>query len=232
MITIRKAQARGKTQTPWLESYHSFSFGSYYDPQFLGFEILLVINEDRVQPDSGFARHAHSEMEIISYVISGTIAHEDSMGNGSQIKPGEIQRMSAGTGIEHSEYNPSNSELLHFLQIWIRPKEKHLMPSYEQKTIPREENKLILIGSPRQEQQAILIHQDVELFVGYFNESQTIEYPFKTGHSGWLQLIKGKLSLNGQHLSAGDGAAINEEKFIKIHCLEHSEFLLFDLGGF
>ncbi|MBA2651200.1 MAG: pirin family protein [Tatlockia sp.] len=232
MIKIRNAKARGKTELSWLESCHSFSFGSYYDPTFLGFETLLVINEDRVMPGSGYGRHAHSEMEIISYVICGTIEHKDSIGNGSLIKPGEIQRMSAGTGIEHSEFNPSDSERLHFLQIWIKPKEKQLTPSYEQKTIHKEDNKLILIGSPKETKDAIVIHQDVELFAGNFSKDETVDYSFKASHKGWLQLIKGELIINGQQLSAGDGASITEEKTISINCLENSEFLLFDLSGF
>ncbi|MBA3536303.1 MAG: pirin family protein [Tatlockia sp.] len=229
MITIRKAQERGNTNLSWLESYHSFSFASYYDPKFMGFGTLLVINEDRVQPGTGFGGHDHSEMEIISYVISGAIEHKDNMGTGSVIRYGEIQRMSAGSGIRHSEFNPSNSELLHFLQIWIRPKETDLKPSYEQKTIQQEKNKLILIGSPKGGRNAIVIHQDVELFVGYLTPDYGIDYFFPEYSKGWVQLIKGEITINGQLLDAGDGASISEENKIKINCLEDAEFLLFDL---
>jgi redox-sensitive bicupin YhaK (pirin superfamily) len=229
MITIRKAQERGKTELSWLESYHSFSFASYYDPKFMGFGTLLVINEDRVQPGAGFGGHGHKEMEIISYVVSGTIEHKDSMGTGSVIKHGEIQRMSAGSGIRHSEFNPSNSELLHFLQIWISPKETNLRPSYEQKTIQQERNKLILIGSPKGGEHAIVIHQDVDLFVGYLDKNHLIDYFFPANNKGWLQLIKGKITINGQLLAAGDGVSISDENKIKINCLEEAEFLLFDL---
>lgn len=229
MITIRKAQERGKTELSWLESYHSFSFASYYDPQFMGFGTLLVINEDKVQPGLGFGSHGHSEMEIISYVVSGTIEHKDNMSTGSVIKPGEIQRMSAGSGIRHSEFNPSNSELLHFLQIWISPKQTDLKPSYEQKTIQQERNKLISIGSPKGGEHAIVIHQDVDLFVVYLDKHHLIDYTFSATNKGWLQLIKGKITINGQLLDAGDGVSISKENKIKINCLEEAEFLLFDL---
>ncbi|MBA2709712.1 MAG: pirin family protein [Tatlockia sp.] len=226
MISVRNAHERGKTELPWLESYHSFSFSSYYDPKHPGFGPLLVINEDKVQPGQGFAPHSHNEMEIISYVISGTIEHKDSMGNGSHIKPGEIQRMSAGRGIQHSEFNPSDSELLHFLQIWIKPKEKQLAPSYEQKQIKKEKNRLILIGSPKGSDDSILIHQNAELFVGHFEKENAIDYSFSAGSRGWLQLIKGKITINKEEIKTGDGVSIFGENRIQIHCLEDAEFLL------
>lgn len=228
MIILRKSLERGKTELSWLESYHTFSFSSYYDPKYSGFGSLLVINEDRVQAGKGFGKHSHSEMEIISYVVSGTIKHEDSTGTGSTIKPGEIQRMSAGTGIEHSEFNPSKTDLLHFIQIWIKPNERQLTPSYEQKTIAREEDKLILIGSPKGSPHGIVIHQDAEIFVSYLNKDQSINFEIKAGFQCWLQLIKGEITINDQHLSAGDGAAITKTA-IKIKGLEKAEFLLFDL---
>lgn len=229
MITIRKSLARGKTELSWLESFHSFSFASYYDPKFSGFGPLLVINEDRIQAGKGFGKHSHSEMEIISYVVSGTMKHEDSTGTGSIIKPGEIQRMSAGTGIKHSEFNSSNTDLLHLIQIWIKPNERHLTPGYEQKTISQEEDKLILIGSPTGGQHSIVIHQDAEIYVCYLNKDQSLDYKIHSGHQCWLQLIKGEITISDKNLSPGDSAAITEETAIKIHGFEKAEFLLFDL---
>ncbi|MBA2656337.1 MAG: pirin family protein [Tatlockia sp.] len=232
MIIIRKAKERGQTMLSWLESYHSFSFSSYYDPEFIGFESLRVINEDRVQPSAGFDRHSHKDMEIISYVISGAIEHKDSLGNGSLIKPGEIQRMSAGAGVEHSEFNPSKTEILHFLQIWIYPGKPLLKPEYEQKTIQKETNKLTLIGSSNKIKNSVTINQDVELFVGYFEPNKLCVYHCKPNRQGWLQLIKGKLKVNGQQLYPGDGAAIIDENRIDINSLERSEFLFFNLAIF
>ncbi|WP_131782436.1 pirin family protein [Legionella gresilensis] len=229
MITTYKSNKRGHSQLGWLDSYHTFSFGSYYDPKFMGFGHLRVINEDTVKPGYGFGKHPHHNMEIISYVISGTLEHKDSMGNGSLIKAGEIQKMSAGTGVEHSEYNLSTTENLHFLQIWIIPEQKQLTPSYEQKIITQEKNKLILIGSPAGTTTAIKIQQDVNLFTAYFESNYSLKYTFLSHRAGWLQLIKGKITLNNHLLIAGDGAAITNENTIVIVCLEDAEFLLFDL---
>ncbi|WP_419419225.1 pirin family protein [Legionella sp. D16C41] len=229
MITIRKSQDRGRSQFSWLNSYHTFSFANYYDPQFMGFGHLRVINEDTVAPGYGFGKHPHHNMEIISYVVSGALEHKDSMGNGSVIKPGEIQKMSAGTGIEHSEYNPSTTEPLHFLQIWIIPAKQQLPPDYSQKVINKEANKLLLIGSPEETKHAIKINQNINFFAAYLNANHTIKHNFSSNRIGWLQLIKGKITLNNELLNLGDGAAIFKEDSITITCLEEAELLLFDL---
>jgi quercetin 2,3-dioxygenase len=229
MIFIRKSHDRGNSRIDWLNSFHTFSFADHYDPKFMGFGHLRVINEDTVQPGNGFGRHPHRDMEIISYVIEGSLEHKDSIGTGSIIKPGEIQRMSAGTGVEHSEYNHSLIDELHFLQIWIIPEKKGLIPGYEQKAISKSNNKLILIGSRNESSGAITIHQNVELFVAYLTKNHSIQHDFKNGRQGWLQLIKGTIDLNGQQLSAGDGAAITSENKIQIQCLQDAELLLFDL---
>lgn len=229
MIIIRKAQQRGNSQTGWLNSYHTFSFADYYDPKYMGFSSLRVINEDTVQPAMGFGRHSHNNMEIISYVVDGALEHKDSLGTGSTIRPGEIQRMSAGTGIQHSEFNHSDSELLHFLQIWIIPEKDGLTPGYEQKKIPTISNQLILIGAKEQHHDAILIHQDVKLYVAYLGKGNSLSHEFKPHRRGWLQLVKGKITLNGQELTAGDGAAITQEAIINIDGIENAELLLFEL---
>jgi redox-sensitive bicupin YhaK (pirin superfamily) len=229
MIEIRKSQARGKSKTNWLSSLHTFSFGEYYDPHFMNFGKLRVINEDTVQPGFGFGKHPHNDMEIISYVITGSLAHRDSMGNGSSIKPGEIQIMSAGTGIEHSESNHLNNELLHFLQIWIIPEKVDLTPRYQQITIQRTDNEWVLTGSPHKHETAITIHQDVNLYAAYLTKAHSLDYSFKENRMGWLQLIKGKIKLNTHELTDGDGAAIHNENF-HIECTEDAELLFFDLN--
>lgn len=230
MITIRRSNERGMSQYDWLESYHSFSFADYYDPRFMGFESLRVINEDVVQPARGFARHPHNNMEIITYIVSGALEHKDSMENGSVIRPGEIQRMSAGTGIEHSEHNPSQTEAVHLLQIWIIPEKKGLTPSYEQKNIPQERNKFILIGAHDKHDGAVIIHQNASLFAAYLDKGHSVQHRFENQRNGWVQLVKGIIDLNGQQLSAGDGAAIAKENTIKIQCMQDAELLLFDLA--
>jgi redox-sensitive bicupin YhaK (pirin superfamily) len=229
MITIRKSSERGHSQIGWLDSFHTFSFSNYYDAEYMGFGNLRVINQDTVQPDNGFGRHAHQNMEIISYVIDGALEHKDSMGTGSIVTPGEIQRMSAGLGVEHSEFNHSKEKLLHFLQIWIVPDQQSIPPSYEQKSISQEKNKLILIGSPKGGDGAVLIHQYVKLYVAYMTSQHSLEYSFAKERKGWLQLIKGSITLADKVLSAGDGASIADEENIEIICDEHAEFLLFDL---
>jgi len=230
MIIIRKSLERGHSELGWLDSFHTFSFSNYHDSRYMGFGNLRVINQDTVQPGNGFGRHAHQNMEIISYVIDGALEHKDSMGTGSIVKPGEIQRMSAGSGVEHSEFNHSKDKPLQFLQIWILPNKQSIPPSYEQKSIPQEKNKLILIGSSESSNSAILIHQDVKLFAAYMTSKQSLEYDFAKGRKGWLQLIKGKITLTDKILKAGDGAAIADEETIKIICEEDTEFLFFDLN--
>ncbi|MBA3661103.1 MAG: pirin family protein [Gammaproteobacteria bacterium] len=229
MIYIRKSNARGRSQLTWLDSFHTFSFGEYYDESFMGFGSLRVINEDTVKPSMGFGKHPHNNMEIISYVIEGALEHQDSMGTGSVIKPGEIQRMSAGTGVEHSEFNHSKSNALHFLQIWIIPEKQGLKPSYEQITIPKENNKLILIGSRHAQNGSMTINQDIALYVAYLSPPHRIDYEIKKKRGVWIQLVKGDLILNGQSLSAGDGATVFDENMIEIEALTDSELLLFDL---
>lgn len=230
MIYIRKNDERGRSQTHWLNSFHTFSFADYYDPAFMGFGHLRVINEDTVQPGYGFGKHPHDNMEIISYVVEGSLEHKDSMGTGSVIKPGEIQMMTAGTGVEHSEFNHSKTDLLHFLQIWIIPEKSGLKPTYQQKTITKINNKFILIGAREPQDDTITIHQDVNLYTAYLTQNHSIYYSLKNDRIGWLQLIKGKIKLNDQMLSPGDGAAFQHEK-IDIYCIEDAEFLFFDLGN-
>lgn len=229
MISIRKATARGLTHIDWLKSYHTFSFGDYYSPEHMGFSTLRVINEDRVQPGEGFGTHQHRDMEIISYVVSGGLAHKDSMGTGSIIKPGEIQRMSAGKGVSHSEFNASKQEIVHFLQIWIVPSKSGLEPSYEQKKIPTDKiNELILIGSAKGGEHIITIHQEVSLYVAYLKKDNTINYRPQGKHV-WVQLIKGKISVNQEQLEPGDGAQLANEDSLAINSSMDAEFLLFDL---
>ncbi|MGE3317832.1 MAG: pirin family protein [Candidatus Berkiella sp.] len=230
MISLRKSADRGLTEIDWLKSYHTFSFGDYYDPQYMGFGTLRVINQDTVQPSQGFGTHQHRDMEIISYVIEGALEHKDSMGTGSVIKPGEIQRMSAGTGVAHSEFNASKDELVHFLQIWILPTRAGLTPSYEQKKLPQgKQNELVLIGSPEGGEYAITIHQDAYLYVAHLVGHKSVNYLFKPERKGWLQLIKGVVTANGQRLEQGDGAAITDTPSLTIESVSNAEFLLFDL---
>ena len=229
MIIVRKSADRGKTRTDWLESYHTFSFAEYDDPKHRSFGDLRVINEDFVQAGHGFSLHPHHDMEIITYVVEGEIAHKDSMGNGSSIKPREIQKMSAGSGVRHSEYNNSKHDLLHLLQIWIIPDRPDIVPAYEQKKIPDISNQLILIGSPSGGEHAVQIHQNVNLYVAYLEPKALIEYELKTKNHAWIQIIKGEIKLNDTILSAGDGAAIENENILAIESIAQSEILLFDM---
>lgn len=229
MIKIRKSNERGKSESDWLDSFHSFSFADYYDPDFNHFGSLRVINEDFIEPAKGFGTHSHHDMEIISYVVDGEMEHKDSLGNGSLIKPGEIQRMTAGTGVRHSEFNHHASRQLHLLQIWIIPNKSGLPPSYEQKKIRPTSDELILIGSELGDEQSVSIHQNVKLFVAHLRQSKAIDYSIKPERQLWLQLIKGQLQLNNQVLTAGDGAAVFDENRITIISDQDAEFLLFDL---
>lgn len=228
MITLRRSDTRGHNTIAWLNSYHTFSFADYYDEAWISRGFLRVINEDYIQPGQGFDTHPHRDMEIITYVIQGELRHQDSMGNGSIIKPGQIQRMSAGTGVLHSEFNHSNEEVLHLLQIWIVPEKKGLTPSYEQKQIPQARNQLILLGSPHPTQQAVKIHQHIELYAGYFDKDHFVSC--KLHHQDtWIQLIKGTLQVNEMVLQAGDGVWIQQEEEIALHCIQAAEFLLFKM---
>ncbi len=231
MMHIRQSEARGRADFGWLDSRHSFSFGEYYDPTYMGFGPLRVINEDRVAPGGGFPTHGHRDMEILSYVLEGALEHKDSIGTGSVIRPGEVQRMSAGTGIRHSEYNASDQEAVHFLQIWIEPERQGLAPSYEQKSFPEQErrNSLRLVAAGDGRDGALTIHQDTELYASLLDAGRHVVHPLRDGRGAWLQLVRGGLTLNGERLSTGDGAALAKVSQLEIEATEDSEFLLFDL---
>jgi len=231
MITIRGSEERGGANHGWLNTRHSFSFDQYYDPRYMGFRSLRVINEDWVQPGHGFPMHPHRDMEIITYLLEGALEHKDSMGNGSIIRPGDGQRMSAGTGIRHSEANPSQTDPAHLLQIWILPERPGIKPSYEQKEFPAEEKrgKLRLIASPGGKDGSVTIHQDARLYVSLLQPGEEVEHELANGHYGWLQVAKGAIELNGKPLRQGDGAAISEEPKLDIKGAQDAEILLFDL---
>lgn len=232
MITIRPSNQRGGGDYGWLNTRHSFSFDQYYDPKFMGFRSLRVINEDFVQPGHGFPMHPHRDMEIITYLLEGALEHNDSMGNGSIIRPGDGQRMSAGRGVRHSEANPSKTEAAHLLQIWIQPSERGLEPSYEQKEFPNEEKrgKLRLIAGPDGEDGSVTIHQDARLYVALLSPGQQVQHDLAPGRYAWLQVAKGVVELNGKPLSQGDGAAVSEESTLTIKGTQDAEVLLFDLA--
>jgi hypothetical protein len=233
MIIFRDRGTRGQTRTGWLDSKHSFSFGDYYDPAHIGFRALRVINEDRVIPGAGFPRHAHRDMDILSYVLEGGLQHKDSIGNGTVIRPGEIKRMSAGTGIEHSEFNASQTEPVHFLQIWIVPDKRGLPPSYEQKPVPLEERrgKLRLVAAPDAKDGAVTLHQDARVYVANLAAGERVAHDIASGHGVWVQVARGVIGLNGTELREGDGAALEEEKTATIEAETDAEILLFDLAA-
>jgi redox-sensitive bicupin YhaK (pirin superfamily) len=231
MITIRRSNERGHANHGWLDTHFSFSFADYYDPNFMGFRDLRVINEDFVEPGQGFPKHGHRDMEIITYMISGELSHRDSMGNGETIHPNEVQRMTAGTGVLHSEYS-SPTDRTHLLQIWILPEKRNLQPGYEQKEFKPEEKqgKLKLIASRGGDDGSMHINQDVKLFATVLKSGETVSRPIDEGRHAWIQLISGSLDVNGERLTAGDGAAISEERSLSLKSLEDgTEFLLFDL---
>lgn len=233
MITIRPQNQRGVANLSWLDSRHTFSFGNYYDPQHMGFASLRVINEDKIIPGEGFGTHGHQDMEIITCVLSGELEHRDSMGNGSVIRPGDVQRMSAGTGVRHSEFNASNTNPVHLLQIWIMPEKRGIKPSYEEKNFSSElkQGKLTLLGSQDGRDNSVTIHQDVNLYLGSLTNSDRLNYSIKNNRGIWLQVARGEVKLNEQLLQAGDGAAITNETEIAIAGnSSDSEFLLFDLA--
>ncbi len=232
MIVQRAAADRGRFDLGWLDTRHTFSFGDYHDPRHMHFRSLRVINEDRVAPGGGFPTHPHRDMEIVTYVLAGAIEHKDCMGNGSVIVPGDVQRMSAGTGITHSEYNPSSAETLHLLQIWILPERKGLSPGYEQKRFADQEKsgRLRLVASRDGRQGSLTLHQDVNLYASLLANDEEITHQLDLGRFGWLQLARGSVSLNEVELEAGDGAAISGESALRIRAREPAELLLFDLG--
>lgn len=233
MITIRPQAERGVANFGWLDSRHSFSFGNYYDPKYMGFASLRVINEDKVVAGKGFGTHGHRDMEIISYVLAGELEHRDSMGNGSVIRPGDVQRMSAGTGVRHSEFNASNTDPVHFLQIWIMPNQTGLEPSYEEKNFSPEvrRGKLALAASADGRDNSVTIHQDANLYLGTLNQSDRLKYKIDPNRAVWLQVATGKIKLNDRTLRAGDGAAIaNETEIAIVGSASDSEILLFDMA--
>lgn len=234
MIKLRPGHDRGAANFGWLDSRHTFSFGNYYDPQHMGFGVLRVINEDKVTPNKGFGTHGHRDMEIISYVLDGALAHKDNIGNGSTIRPGDVQRMSAGTGILHSEFNASNIDPVHFLQIWVLPESQGLAPGYEQTYVAPEERQgqLRLIGSRDGREGSITIHQDLNLYATQLSPDEAVTYTLKEGRIAWVHVAKGAVTLNGHDLTAGDGAAIAEETALTLTGIgQDAEVLLFDMAG-
>ena len=231
MITIRKAKERGHFDHGWLNTFHTFSFDQYYDPRHMGFRTLRVINEDRVSPGRGFPTHGHRDMEIITYILEGALEHQDSIGNGSVIRPGEVQRMSAGTGVRHSEQNASQTEPVHFLQIWILPHTVGLKPGYEQKNFTEDDrtNKLRLIASSDGSQGSVTVHQDIGLYASILDPGAKVQHSMAPTRYGWLQVARGALDLNGEQIAQGDGAVIVGESDLELVAPEPSEILLFDL---
>lgn len=232
MIRIRRSDERGRADHGWLDSRHTFSFADYYDPEHMGFRTLRVINEDRVRAGAGFGTHGHRDMEIVSYVLSGSLAHKDSLGNGSVLTAGDVQRMTAGTGVRHSEMNPSLEEPVHFLQIWIVPEREGLEPGYEEVHVSESEKRgrLRLIASGRSGDGALKIHQDVDLYAGVLEPGERVELALKAGRHAWIQVVRGDLSLGGEQLEAGDGAALSEEEAVRLTAKSEAELLVFDLA--
>ncbi len=232
MIRVRKAVERGHFDHGWLDTYHTFSFARYYDPAHMGYRALRVINEDRVAPGRGFGTHPHEDMEIVTYVLDGALAHEDSLGTGSTIRPGELQRMTAGTGIRHSEFNPSAAEPAHLYQIWLEPEREGLEPSYEQRAFPEEErrNRLRLVASPDGHDGSLTIRQDARLYLATLEGGREVTHELTPGRHAWLQVLRGDVALNGLALSAGDGAALGDEAGLTIRSDRPSEVLLFDMS--
>jgi len=231
MIQVRRAEDRGHVDHGWLDARHTFSFGSYRDPEHMGFRSLRVMNEDRVQPGQGFGTHPHRDMEIVTYVLEGALEHQDSMGNGEVLTPGEFQRMSAGTGITHSEFNPSSTEPVHLYQIWLTPAREGIEPSYEQRRFDDAsmKNQLRLVASPEATDGSLKIHQDARIYLAKLDESQQLTHKLSEKRHAWLQVIRGSVSINGEKLNTSDGAAISNESQLTLVGLPNSEIMLFDL---
>ncbi|MBA4016859.1 MAG: quercetin 2,3-dioxygenase [Pirellula sp.] len=231
MFTIRKSAERGHADHGWLDTYHTFSFSTYQDREHIRFRALRVMNEDRVAPGQGFGTHPHEDMEIVTYVLSGALEHQDSMGNGEVLRPGEFQRMTAGTGITHSEFNPSKDEPVHLYQIWLYPERKGLTPSYEQKNFPTEgrSNRWQLVASRDAAEGSLLIHQDARIFLANLSAGQELEYKLLPVRHAWLQVLRGSLTVNGHQVAAGDGVAVSEETSLKLRSESGAEVMLFDL---
>ena len=232
MQRLRRATERGHADHGWLDSFHTFSFADYHDPSHMGFRALRVINDDTVAAGRGFGSHPHRDMEIISYVLGGELAHSDSMGTGSVIRPGDVQRMSAGTGVVHSEHNASKTEPVHFLQIWLVPSARGLPPGYEQRTFSAEEKagRLRLVASPDGRDGSVTVHTDASLHAGVLGAGQTAELPLAAGRHAWVHVARGKVRVNGQDLGAGDALALSDEARVQIEGVDAGEVLVFDLG--
>lgn len=231
MIKLRKSEERGHANHGWLDSYHSFSFNRYYDPAHMQYSVLRVINEDVIAPDRGFDMHPHRDMEIVTYMLGGELRHMDSLGNGSVIRTGDVQRMSAGTGVVHSEFNASSSESAHLLQIWVLPERKDIEPGYEEKHFARDEklNQWRLIASHDARQGSLLVHQDISLFATVLEQGKTLDYQLAEQRSIYLQVARGSVNLNGEVLLAGDAAKVEQLPALQLQALEDAELLLFDL---
>ena len=232
MITLRPADARGHADHGWLDSHHTFSFADYHDPKHMGFRALRVINDDRVAAGKGFGAHPHRDMEIVSYVLDGALEHRDSLGTGSVIRPGDVQRMSAGTGVTHSEYNASKTDAVHFLQIWIVPEKRGAAPGYEQRnfTVDEKRGRLRLVASPDGRDGSVTVRQDVALYAGVFGPGERAEHTLAPGRHAWVHVAKGSATVNGKALTAGDGAALSDEPRVVVEGGDGAEVLVFDLA--
>lgn len=232
MIEIIPADSRGAADHGWLKAKHSFSFADYHDPERMGFGSIRVINEDRIEPSQGFGTHPHNDMEIVTYIIDGALEHKDSMGNGSVIRAGDVQRMTAGTGVRHSEFNHSETEAVHLLQIWILPEELSLQPGYEQQHFDREDklNQWRLIASSDGRDSSMRVHQAVDLYASVLEVGKKLQHSFASGHSGYLQIVSGTMIANGEQLEAGDGAAIDDVNELMVESASEAEAILFDMG--
>jgi quercetin 2,3-dioxygenase len=233
MLTLRKSEDRGLADHGWLKSFHSFSFAEYFDPQHMGWGNLRVINEDRIAPGTGFGTHGHRDMEIISYVLSGNLAHQDSMGNIKGIPPGDVQRMSAGSGVRHSEFNHAKGEQTHFLQIWIEPNVRGIPPSYEQKTVPEsaKRGQLALVAAPEAGEHTVKIHADARLYAGLFDAAEQATLSLNPQRKAYVFVVRGSLQANGQHLNAGDAAMLQAEAALTLDQAQDAEVLVFDLAS-
>lgn len=232
MMTIRKATDRGHAKHGWLDSHHTFSFADFHDPKHMGFRSLRVINDDRVEGGQGFGAHSHRDMEIISYVLEGELSHQDSMGTGETIRPGDVQRMSAGTGVQHSEFNGSKQDEVHFLQIWLIPSKQGIKPGYEQKLFSEADKRgrLRLVASPDGRDGSLTVHTDAKLYAGLFTEGEAAELAIGPGRGAWLHVARGRVRINGQELAAGDAAAFEHETAVRIEGVAEGEVLAFDLA--
>lgn len=233
MLNVRRAQERGNSNHGWLNSHHTFSFAEYYDPKHMGFADLRVINDDIVAPGKGFGTHPHRDMEIISYVLDGALEHRDSMGNGSVIRPGDVQRMSAGTGVTHSEFNHSSDDEVHFLQIWVLPDQKGHTPGYQQKHFSNEEKRgrLRLIASHDGDDSSVTLNQDVKIYSGLLNDEETFSYNTKPNRVAWIHVARGEVELNDERLQAGDGVSVNPGQSLEFRNGDHAEVLVFDMAA-